>query len=76
MEIHMKVNELLEWHWDEEHRVVSATHETDWGLQLDNQLPLPLILDEEVFIPAGTWHRLIKGTNDLRLKVLKHAVLV
>lgn len=68
--------EDLEWHWDEDHRVICALHETDWRLQFDNQLSEPLVLGEEVFIPAGTWHRLIKGTNDLRLKVLKHAVLV
>jgi hypothetical protein len=64
----------LQWHWDEEHRVVTAQHETDWFLQLDNQLPQPFVPDVSVFIPAGTWHRVIKGTGDLSLTVIKHAV--
>ena len=31
------------------------------------------IIDEgEVFIPMGVYHRLIKGTNDLKIKLIKN----
>jgi hypothetical protein len=66
--------EELQWHWDEEHRVVIAQHDTDWRLQLDNFLPMDLPKDVCTFIPAGTWHRLIKGSGDLTLTVIKHAI--
>lgn len=63
--------EELQWHWDEEDRLVTPVHETDWMFQLDNELPRYLTKDVSVFISAGTWHRLLKGSGDLKLDVLK-----
>ena len=48
------------WHRDREDRIVWSIHPTDWKVQLDNELPKSL--DQEVFIPMGVWHRVIKGT--------------
>ena len=62
----------LQWHWDEQDREACATHATDWQLQLDNELPQPMPEDVWFFIPAGVWHRIIKGTGDLTVRVLKH----
>ena len=59
----------LYWHRDREDRRVISTHHTDWMVQLDNELPRSL--NEEVFIPMGMWHRVIKGTGDLEVKVIK-----
>lgn len=59
----------LKWHRDAEDRWVKATTKTDWKIQLDNQLPV--VLTEEVFIPAGAWHRLIKGDGDLVISIKK-----
>jgi hypothetical protein len=61
----------LQWHWDEEDRLVYPNHETSWRIQLDNQLPRELIVDDIIFIPAGVWHRLLKGSEDLSLQVIK-----
>lgn len=62
----------LKWHWDEEDRLVYPLHVTDWKLQLDNEIPKLLSpIEEPVFIAAGTWHRLIVGSQDLHLKVIK-----
>ncbi len=59
----------LKWHWDEQDRIVTPLHKTDWMLQFDNELPVKLIEGKEYFIPVGVYHRVIKGTGDLQLKV-------
>ena len=59
----------LHWHRDYENRIIESTHETDWGFQIDNELPQKL--NKEIFIPKGVYHRLIKGSGDLVLKVNK-----
>ena len=59
----------LKWHWDEQDRLVSPTHKTDWMFQFDNELPIRLKEGEEIFIPKGRYHRVIKGTGDLKVKV-------
>ena len=60
--------ELL-WHRDDEDRTVEIVGETDWMLQLDNSLPTSL--QERIFIPKHEWHRVIKGTGTLKLKIYK-----
>jgi hypothetical protein len=59
----------LKWHRDREDRLVEIVGKTDWKLQLDNQLPTSL--NESIFIPAGEWHRLVKGNDKLTLKIYK-----
>ncbi len=60
--------ELL-WHRDNEDRTIEIIGETDWQLQLDDSLPTSL--NERIFIPRHTWHRAIKGTGTLKLKIYK-----
>jgi hypothetical protein len=60
--------ELL-WHRDDENRTVEIVGETDWKVQLDNQLPTSM--NQPIFIPRHEWHRVIKGTGNLRLKIYK-----
>ena len=59
--------EELKWHRDAEDRVVRVIGETDWGIQFDNRLPQRL--KGEVVIPAGVYHRVIKGTGELRVEI-------
>lgn len=59
----------LTWHRDRESRLVSPLFETDWKIQLDDELPQ--IINSEILIEEGRWHRLIKGTGDLVLKIVK-----
>ena len=56
------------WHKDREDRYVVAMHKTDWQFQFDNNLPVSLD-DNKLFIPKEVYHRLIKGTGDLTLKI-------
>ena len=56
------------WHRDKEDRIVQALHDTDWKFQLDNDIPR-LLAKDKLFIPKETYHRLIKGTGDLVVKI-------
>ena len=59
----------LMWHRDNEDRVVEIIGKTDWKIQLDNQLPTSI--NESISIPRHMWHRVIKGTGNLKLKIYK-----
>jgi len=63
-------SELI-WHLDREDRVVIPLKSSGWKLQMDNELPKPLIEGREYFIPKMTYHRVIKGTGDLEIKLIK-----
>ena len=58
----------LVWHRDKKDRVVEVMNETDWMFQLDNEVPQRLT-ENKLFIPKETYHRLIKGTDDLVVKI-------
>ena len=57
------------WHRDRESRIIEPIGETDWLIQLDNELPKKI--EGKIFIPVGIYHRLIKGTGDLQIKLEK-----
>jgi hypothetical protein len=59
----------LMWHRDNENRTVEIIGKTDWKIQLDNQLPTSM--NESISIPKHMYHRLIKGTGNLKLKIHK-----
>ena len=58
------------WHRDFEDRIIESIGETDWMIQIDNELPKQI--SGEVFIPMGVYHRVIKGTGDLKIKLIKN----
>jgi len=57
----------LKWHRDLEDRTVEIIGETDWKVQLDNELPTSL--NKQILIERHQWHRVIKGNGNLRLKI-------
>jgi hypothetical protein len=57
----------LMWHRDDEDRTIEILGETNWLIQLDDQLPTSL--NQRIFIPRHMWHRAIKGTGTLKLKI-------
>ena len=59
----------LAWHRDFEDRIIESIEDTNWGFQLDNQLPIQL--KKQIYIPKGVYHRLIKGDGDLKIKLQK-----
>lgn len=59
----------LKWHRDNESRIVEIIGKTNWKIQLDNQLPTSM--NDPIFIERHQWHRVIKGTGTLLLKINK-----
>lgn len=59
----------LIWHRDKEDRIIESIGQSDWLIQLDNELPKPIT--SPIFIPMGVYHRLIKGTGGLKIKLKK-----
>ena len=60
----------LMWHRDNEDRTIEIIGKTDWKIQLDNCLPTSI--NESIFIPRHLWHRVIKGSKTLKLKIYKN----
>ena len=61
----------LKWHFDEEDRIVICENNTDWLFQFDNELPITINKNEPIVIQKNIFHRIIKGTNNLKLKIKK-----
>ena len=57
----------LMWHRDDQNRTIEILGETDWAIQLEDSLPTSL--NERIFIKRHEWHRVIKGTGKLQLKI-------
>jgi len=63
-------NHELEWHLDKEDRLVEVVENNGgWEVQLDNNLPC--LLEKSIFIPKETYHRVIKGSGKLVVKITK-----
>ena len=61
-------SELL-WHRDKEDRLIEPIEETDWLFQLDDKLPQKI--EGHIFIPKEIFNIIIKGTGDLKIKLIK-----
>ena len=59
----------LMWHRDDEDRVIESIGQTDWLIQLEDSLPREIV--GKINIPRHEWHRLIKGTDNLTVKITK-----
>lgn len=57
------------WHRDREDRIIEAIGETDWLFQMDDELPKKI--EGKIFIPKDVYHRIIKGSGDLKIKLTK-----
>ena len=60
--------ELL-WHRDDEDRLIEIIGDTDWQIQLEDQIPISM--NKPIFIRKHEWHRTNKGTDKLRIKIYK-----
>ena len=61
----------LVWHRDREDRTVRVLEGTGWQFQYDDQLPIELKEGDELFIEKMTYHRLLKGTTQLKVLIEK-----
>ena len=55
------------WHMYYSDRKVFVESGNDWLLQMDNELPQVLQEGQTYFIPKMTYHRVIKGSGDLKM---------
>ena len=63
------MDEELKWHIDMEDRVVEILNDNDWKFQFDDQLPIPM--KGTIEIKKGEWHRIIKGSTPLNVKITR-----
>jgi quercetin dioxygenase-like cupin family protein len=61
-------DELI-WHRDKKNREVTVLEGNNWKFQYDNCLPFVLFKGDTIRVPAEIYHRLIKGTTALSLKI-------
>jgi quercetin dioxygenase-like cupin family protein len=59
----------LKWHFDLENRKITILEGEDWEFQMDNGLPKKLSVGDMYLIPKGIYHRIKKGTTDLKIKI-------
>lgn len=59
----------LVWHRDRHDRIVKVLDGKDWQFQLDDQLPVYLERNHVFLIPKETYHRIIKGVDDLIIEI-------
>jgi len=55
----------LVWHRDKKNRLVKIIQSGDWKFQSEDELPISLTNGMEIYIPKETYHRVIKGCEDL-----------
>jgi len=67
----------LEWHRDENNRIIHIVLSMDlllqtgksWELQMDNELPKKLEQGKEYYIEKNTFHRVFSGKDDLLIRI-------
>jgi len=61
----------LIWHQDKRDRRVTVIEGKGWKLQLETGLPFIMVPGESYLIPHESWHRLLKGHGQLRVKIVE-----
>jgi quercetin dioxygenase-like cupin family protein len=59
----------LVWHRDKNDREVTIVEGNGWMFQMDNKLPISLNNGDVLYIPKNTYHRVIRGIGDLKIKI-------
>ena len=61
----------LIWHEDQEDRTIEVIEGNGWKFQFDEELPFELTENISFDIPRGYLHRIIKGSENLTIKIIK-----
>jgi len=59
----------LVWHRDKKNRTIKVIESNNWKLQLDNELPIPLLMGQEYEIKKLVYHRIHKGKGKLVIEI-------
>lgn len=57
------------WHRDHENRMIEILEGDGWQFQWDKALPWLLVPGMKFKIDANEYHRIIKGVNDLKIRI-------
>lgn len=61
----------FDWHRDDEDRIVEVLEGKGWKFQRDNCLPELVNPGDRINISKHEWHRIIKGSSNLVVKIKK-----
>lgn len=61
----------LVWHRDHANRTIVPVECDGWMFQEDNKLPEKMEPNKAFVIEAGVYHRIIKGSGKLKLKIIE-----
>jgi len=64
-------NKEFVWHRDKEDREIEILEGDGWQFQPDNALPFLMKPGLKFKIKAGEYHRIIKGINDLKIRIYR-----
>ena len=64
-------SEELKWHKDEYNRIIFVESSDGWKLQMDEELPKDLKVGQKYSINKETYHRVIKGSGDLKIVIIE-----
>ena len=67
-DIHTADEEFV-WHRDKEDRTIEILEGDGWQFQPDSALPFLMRPGLKFSIKAGEYHRIIKGINDLKIRI-------
>ena len=59
----------MKWHQDLKDRKVTILEAGGWSFQMDDDVPNKLSNAEQLWIPKFVWHRVIKGTGELKIEI-------
>jgi len=59
----------LVWHRDHNNRRIDVLEGEGWQFQFDNHLPFEIVAGDRFTIKANEYHRLIKGSSKLKLRI-------
>ena len=59
----------LVWHQDKKDREVKVMESNGWMFQMDNELPIVLKEGDVVNIPKNTYHRILRGQGDFKIRI-------
>lgn len=62
-------SEELVWHRDKYDRIVKVLDGKDWQFQMEDELPIYLKKGQFFLVPKETYHRIIKGVDDLVIEI-------
>ena len=61
--------DFLYWHQDKKDRLVFVMHGEGWKIQFEDELPIYFSKGMVYPIPKDKFHRLIKGSSELIIKI-------